>query len=651
MKPADGTLEETRIIKFKDLDGEGKVIDNTCTIPAGGYGKEYEFTLRLKAGDTVTVEDIPEGEIRVWESIDESHYVTPYYTVSYTKKTPAQDTTPGNFSVVRSQIYGGHNTTVAYTNTYKKDSLTIQKTVEKEYPLDTLDQDTFTFVVTGETKLPDGTYEILIGTTAGTATVEDGNVTISADPQITVIGEGSASLLIDKLPAGTYTVQETDAGKGLEAYNQNPSTGEVTDLQLIGTGKKKAAFTNAFKRGKGNLYLEKELVAATGFNPDELPKDTEFSFTVTLTEDVLDGVKVQVAYNGGVAEEVTLNNGSLTVQIEADEHVTITGLPVGKYRITETTVPSYANQFALKENGSWAEQPSTSTADGAMYLDINVATEKTTEVKCTNIYPIDRAELVIQKLVTKEYERDTLPDDDFIFTVKLAEIDLPQYSYTVYNQDGTEFARSIASVDADNAFSITLSPGQYAVVPDMPVCGYIVTESADSEHYNMSYQVYQTEAGDTASEVVDTSGELVASGDTGSMERTFVAGKIDTVVFTNEYKRHLTNLTIDRNVAADPEQVFVYEVVNNTSGDVITVTVVGNGETTIYDLPYGEYTITQRNDWSWRYGDESQQETLSADNNNEGQAAKVEFNGYASAKWLDGFSQLICNIYPGGGIG
>lgn len=287
-----------------------------------------------------------------------------------------------------------------------------------------------------------------------------------------------------------------------------------------------------------------------------------------------------------------------------------------------------------------------------MYLDILVTTDETIEVKCTNTYPVDRAELVLQKLVTREYDRDTLPDDSFTFTVKLAEEDREQYSYVIYDQDGNVYdADNTAIVDGDHAFTITLKAGQYVVVPDMPVCGYTITELANPLDYNLRYQIYQTKAGDSASTEVDTSGEVIAAGNTGSMERTFAAGKIDTVVFTNQYKRHLTNLTIDRNAAADPEQVFVYEVKNNTTDDIITVTVVGNGETTIYDLPYGDYTVTQRNDWSWRYQDESHTVTLSADNNQEGQAAKVVFNGSSSAKWLDGFSQLIRNIYSGGGTG
>ena len=650
--PADGTLEEDRVIKFSDLDSEGNSFDSTFTVPAGGYGESYIFSLRLQAGTAVTVEDIPEGDIQVWETIDESHYATPYYEISYTKKNPGQDAA-GNSSVVNSRIYGGHDTAVAYTNTYKKDALTIQKTVTQEYLHDNWQTDTFTFAVTGETQLPDGTYQILIGGAAATATVADGKVTLSSNPAITVTRSGaeaawSADLEIENLPAGTYAVQEISAGRGLDAYKRDPET--VTDLQLTGTNEEKAAaFTNTFKRGKGDLYLEKELVAATGFNQNELPKDTKFGFTVALSQDVPDDVTVQVSYDGGAAEAVTLHNGSLTVALMAGHNVTITGLPAGEYRITETTIPSFANEFALKDGGVWVKQPSTSTADGAMYLDVAVVTDRMTEVKCTNTYPIDRAELILQKLVTKEYDRDTLPEESFTFTVTLAEEDRSKYSYTVYDQNGDVYADDVATVE-DNAFKITLSAGQYAVLPDMPVCGYTVSESADSQDYDISYQVYQTESGDRAATKVDTSGKVSASGSTGSVARTFAAGKTDTVVFTNQYKKQRTNLTIDRDDAADSEQVFVYEV-KNSAGDIITVTVVGNGETTIHDLPYGDYTVTQKNDWSWRYEDASQQVTLSPENNREGQAAEVTFGGSASTQWLDGFSQLIRNIFSGGGAG
>lgn len=76
-------------------------------------------------------------------------------------------------------------------------------------------------------------------------------------------------------------------------------------------------------------------------------------------------------------------------------------------------------------------------------------------------------------------------------------------------------------------------------------------------------------------------------------------------IFYAKFVKRVGNLTIDRNGATDDDQVFVYEIKNKDNNEVIYVTVTGNGTTTIHDLPLGEYTVTQQNDWSWRYNDES----------------------------------------------
>lgn len=76
-------------------------------------------------------------------------------------------------------------------------------------------------------------------------------------------------------------------------------------------------------------------------------------------------------------------------------------------------------------------------------------------------------------------------------------------------------------------------------------------------------------------------------------------------IFYAKFVKRVGDLTIDRNGATDDDQVFVYEIKNKDNDEVIYVTVTGNGSTTIHDLPLGEYTVTQQNDWSWRYNDES----------------------------------------------
>lgn len=74
-------------------------------------------------------------------------------------------------------------------------------------------------------------------------------------------------------------------------------------------------------------------------------------------------------------------------------------------------------------------------------------------------------------------------------------------------------------------------------------------------------------------------------------------------IFYAKFERRLGEFTIQREGCQDQTQVFVYEVKNVDTGETICVTVTGNGSTTIKDLPFGRYTVTQQNDWSWRYED------------------------------------------------
>ncbi|MBO5786945.1 MAG: InlB B-repeat-containing protein [Clostridia bacterium] len=100
-----------------------------------------------------------------------------------------------------------------------------------------------------------------------------------------------------------------------------------------------------------------------------------------------------------------------------------------------------------------------------------------------------------------------------------------------------------------------------------------------------------------------------------------------------------SDLTIVRTNATDVSQVYVYEVKNNATGEIYYATIVGNGTATIKQLPMGEYTITQQNDWSWRHDDSAQSIThASAD------GTTVVFSGdIKKDQWLNGNSPLEKN--------
>lgn len=110
-------------------------------------------------------------------------------------------------------------------------------------------------------------------------------------------------------------------------------------------------------------------------------------------------------------------------------------------------------------------------------------------------------------------------------------------------------------------------------------------------------------------------------------------------IFYAKFVRKVGDFTIDRSGAEDADQVFVYEVKNNDTGEIIYVSVTGNGSATICDLPLGKYTVTQLNDWSWRYSDE--QRPVSHEN---AEGTTVVFSKTEQVgRWLNGNSALVKN--------
>lgn len=116
----------------------------------------------------------------------------------------------------------------------------------------------------------------------------------------------------------------------------------------------------------------------------------------------------------------------------------------------------------------------------------------------------------------------------------------------------------------------------------------------------------------------------------------------NTIVFV--YDPTLTTLTIQKSGwnTVDENQTFLFHIKGkdeSTKNINLTVTVHGNGKTTITDLPIGSYTVTEKSDWSWRYkpnGGKSQDITIGA------AGAVLPFvNNRTNEKWLNGDSFKI----------
>lgn len=105
------------------------------------------------------------------------------------------------------------------------------------------------------------------------------------------------------------------------------------------------------------------------------------------------------------------------------------------------------------------------------------------------------------------------------------------------------------------------------------------------------------------------------SGGTSSAEGYKVAiddsNPVVAITCTNTYTIGSADLTIVKkypdgaDYSIDENQTFIFTVKGvqgtNTAGIDLTVTIHGNGEITITDLPIGDYVVTEQTDWSWRY--------------------------------------------------
>lgn len=107
------------------------------------------------------------------------------------------------------------------------------------------------------------------------------------------------------------------------------------------------------------------------------------------------------------------------------------------------------------------------------------------------------------------------------------------------------------------------------------------------------------------------------------------------------------NLTISKKGGSDDE-TYVFKIKKDGS-DYTEVSITGNGNVTIYELPVGEYTVEEDTAWSWRYSKPtinysgtSQSATLSSTKPTD---TAVVTNNRKSQNWLNGFSTVVQNIF------
>ena len=134
-------------------------------------------------------------------------------------------------------------------------------------------------------------------------------------------------------------------------------------------------------------------------------------------------------------------------------------------------------------------------------------------------------------------------------------------------------------------------------------------------------------------------------------EHTNCTGKTCNLPEDKEFLIHVKTcmLTITKTggAAGDPYVFDVYKL--DDSGNKVKyteVTVVGNGSVTLYELPVGTYTITEKTDWSWRYTPSYDKTQVTLNSGNAADTITCT-NTSKTDKWLNDYA-VKSNTYQTG---
>ena len=191
--------------------------------------------------------------------------------------------------------------------------------------------------------------------------------------------------------------------------------------------------------------------------------------------------------------------------------------------------------------------------------------------------------------------------------------------------------------EEDASYTVRLKSGERIVFSGLEDgTGYTITETPVSGYVTS----VSTKVGD------DSTAESTSG---ATKEGSIVEDKFTNVEYVNTYAPEPTNgtLTIKKEFSGcTPEsgESFVFTVKDANGAEVAEVVIYGTGsKTKTLSLPYGTYTVTEDNDWSWRYTASPTNATavISADDPN----PIVTFTNTKEKKnWLDGSAGVTNNF-------
>lgn len=311
----------------------------------------------------------------------------------------------------------------------------------------------------------------------------------------------SGEISFENIPSGhVYTLTETEAPEGyveVTPIDVAVSYGEVT-AEGITDG------TLIDPVATGSLAISKKVTVGDGLTPSP---DTNFTFSVQFGSELSGTYETKTTSEKGAQEEktgeLTVTNGQATVTLQADQTITIQGLPAGTtYTVTETEPGDGFTQTA---------------PDGAATGTISADGTKTAAF--TNTYEVESASLTgstalqVKKEIqgkAPETSYEWQENDSFTFTITAVTQDtpMPETEEIVISKDTTNHTASFGDITYTK-------PGTYkyeikeknSEIPGM---------SSDSRAYQVQVVVKDTGTGSLNEEKIMYS--LLAGGSTTKYE-------------------------------------------------------------------------------------------------------------------------------------
>ena len=432
----------------------------------------------------------------------------------------------------------------------------------------------------------------------------------------------------------------------------------IAKPQYSKTAKNAASLVNEFLSiinnvvadlGGANVQLTKKTILQDTISGDfTLPKPlTDKLKAGASVDDIINKyIKVYTSpYNGKTfGEKVAFNDA--TVLIEKDS--------AGRYNVVKVTNFNYTDNYVTQqgrgENNDFYGNKliveiaidTSETNFGGNKLATNV--ENDSGIYYENVkfngFKTPYVDVPTSVTVTK-YVVGKNADVNMPFDFSTSATVMTNYQYS--NADGNYLQMNCS----DTSESYQLSNSRSRAFTNVKVGSVLTIRENPNEDYNARIKIY------------DKNDRLLTNAETlqadGSYKITVVPGM--KIVYTNAVTNAGLTITKDYGSISDSkvkDQSTIFRVTDST-GKTIEVIIVGRDSITINNLPVGEYTVTEIQEWSWRY-DLKNVKTVVSDNSQKvtdgikfvltEEGEQVVFtNSREEEKWLSG--DCYCeNIWP-----